>query len=152
MCRHRDILINIFSYHCHIAHSAGALLWSRNNAMQQQIICAFKWEWLRMIATICICLKNLREHLYYWSCHMLWRIILNTVKIKANAFPFCGSSIGLQGVCNRAVHSSHSSQKQMPLALNSNWKTGAESSNTNETHFFSWFMAKLIVILKCLVK
>lgn len=27
--------------------------------MQQQIICAFKWECLGVIATICICLKNL---------------------------------------------------------------------------------------------
>lgn len=59
MCRHRNILINIFSYHWHIAHSAGVWLWGRNNAMQQQIICAFKWECLGVIATICICLKNL---------------------------------------------------------------------------------------------
>ncbi len=27
--------------------------------MQQQIICAFKWECLGVIATICICLGNL---------------------------------------------------------------------------------------------
>lgn len=61
MCCHRDILINIFSYRWHIAHSTGVWLWGRNNAMQQQIICAFKWESLEVMATICICLENLME-------------------------------------------------------------------------------------------
>lgn len=134
MCCHCDILINIFSYHWHIAHSAGALLWGRNNAMQQQIICAFKWECLGVIATICICLKNLRGNLCYRSCHMFWQIILNTVKIRANAFPF--SSVGLQGVCNCAVDFFHSSQKQMPHALSNNWKSEAENSITNKADRF----------------
>lgn len=122
MCCHCNILINIFSYRWHIAHSAGALLWGRNNAMQQQIIRAFKWECLGVIATICICLKILRGNLCYRSCHMFWQIILNTVKIRANAFPFSSSSRGLQGVCNHAVHFFHSSQEQTAHALSNNLK------------------------------
>lgn len=80
MCRHRDILINIFSYHWHIAHSAGVWLSGRNNAMQQQIIYAFKWECLGVMATICICLKNLMGNLFYRRCHMFWLIIFEHCK------------------------------------------------------------------------
>lgn len=135
MCRHCDILINIFSYRWHIAHSDGALLWGRNNAMQQQIIRAFKWECLGVIATICICLKNLRGNLRYRSCHMFWQIILNTVKIRANVFPFSSSSRGLQGVCNHAVHFFHSSQEQTPHALSNNRKTWKQPSEQSRETF-----------------
>lgn len=42
---------------------------------------------------------------------MFWLIILNTVKIKANAFPSSSSSTWLQGISNRTVHFSHSPEK-----------------------------------------
>lgn len=63
MCRHGDTLINIFSYQWHVARWAAASFLGgggRNNAAQQQISRAFKCECLRVIATICICRKNLR--------------------------------------------------------------------------------------------
>ncbi len=65
---------------------------------------------------------------------MFWLIILNTVKIRANAFPSSSSSIGLQGISNRAVHFSHSPQKHMPHALSNNWKTEMENSIANKAN------------------
>lgn len=54
---------------------------------------------------------------------MFWLIISNTVKIRANAFPSCSSSVRPQGVSNRAVHFSHSPKKHMPHALRNNRNT-----------------------------
>lgn len=62
-------------------------LWARSSA-----------EWLRVIATICICLKNLGGDQFYRGCHMLGLIIVSTVKLKANAFPSSSSGLGLRGI------------------------------------------------------
>ncbi len=63
-------------------------------------------------------------------------IILNTVKIRANAFPSSSASVELQGVSNRTVHFSHSPQKHVPHALSNNWKTENENSITKADRLF----------------
>lgn len=67
---------------------------------------------------------------------MFWLIILNTVKIRANAFPSSCSSVGLQGISNHAVHFSHSPQKHMPHAPSDHWKTETGNSIANKADVF----------------
>lgn len=88
MCRSSDILINIFSLSAAPSPPRlGPCYRGGNNAVQQHIICAFKWECLRVMATICICRRKLkgrvgrrgddgvaggwRGDLCYRTCHML---------------------------------------------------------------------------------
>lgn len=67
--------------------------------MQQGIICAFKWECLRVIATICICLKNLMEECVLLVLSHILANHLNIVKIRANAFPSLSSSVRVAAEC-----------------------------------------------------
>lgn len=61
MCRSGDILINIFSLSAALPPARlGPCYRGGNNAAQQHIICAFKWECLRVMATICICCQKLK--------------------------------------------------------------------------------------------
>lgn len=52
--------------------------------MQQEIICAFKWECLRVIATICICLKDLMEECVLVVLSHILANDLNAVKTKGS--------------------------------------------------------------------
>lgn len=59
MCRRGNILINIFSLSAALSPARlGPCYRSGNNVAQQHIICAFKWECLRVMATICICCQK----------------------------------------------------------------------------------------------
>ena len=80
---------------------------------------------------------------------MLWLIILNTVKITANAFPSSSSSVRPQGISNRAVHFSHSPQKHMPHALsnNPNTKKLETAFPTKNIDFYFLFLLKCWNIL-----
>lgn len=61
MCRSGDILINIFSLSAALSPARlGPCYRGWNNAAQQHIICAFKWECLRVMATICIRCQKLK--------------------------------------------------------------------------------------------
>lgn len=88
MCRSGDILINIFSLSAALSPARlGPCYRGGNNAAQQHIICAFKWECLRVMSAICICYLKLKGwgsavvgagegdrvggDLCYRTCHML---------------------------------------------------------------------------------
>lgn len=71
-------------------------------------------------------------------------IILNTVKIRANAFPFSSSSVGFQGICNCAVRFSHTLQTRMPHAVGDNWKAETENSISHKADIFLWLSDILV--------
>lgn len=117
MCHGCNILINIFSYHWHVARLAGVWMWGRNNTLQQRIICAFKWECPGVMATICICLKSLiRELVLSELSHVLSNHYEHCVD-GANAFSSSSSRTGLQGICNGVVLISHSHTDRKPHVL-----------------------------------